>query len=98
MIAFDQDNRAAQRLDSLRPGWRGRLRLLAPEEARTSAPESIIGTIVDAMKIDRGPGSEDASDPFVTICANYRRGRFVSPEGEPRFTLRVSQIIAIEPM
>ena len=82
----------------LKPGWRGRLRLLAPEEARTGAAESLIGTIVDEAVPQRGPDGARMIDAVIVVCANYRRGRFVPVRGEPNFSLRASQIIAMEPM
>ncbi|HSE12083.1 MAG TPA: hypothetical protein VLB69_05570 [Rudaea sp.] len=98
MTAFDQHDWLAQRLDVLKPGWRGRLRLLAPEEARTSAPESLIGTIVDEAIPQHGPDGARMIDAVIIVCANYRRGRFVPLCGEPNFCLHASQIIAMEPM
>lgn len=98
MTAFDQDDWLERRLAVLKPGWRGRLRLLAPEEARTSASESLIGTIVDEAIPQRGPDGARMIDAVIIVCANYRGGRFVPVRGEPNFSLRASQIIAMEPM
>lgn len=94
MDRFDEDDSLTQRLDMLKPRWRGRLRLLAPEEARTRTGDSIIGTIVDDVVID----SDEVVDALITVCANFRRGHFVPVDGEPHFTVRASQIIAMEPM
>jgi hypothetical protein len=98
MDKFDEDGWLSPRLDMLKPGWRGRLRLLAPEEARTSTSDSIIGTIVGDVVVDRDVGSDDVIDAVITVCANFRRGRFVPVDSEPHFTVRASQIIAMEPM
>ena len=98
MIPFEYDDWLAERLAMLKPGWRGRLRLLAPEEVRTSASESLIGTIVDEAIPQRGPDGARMIDAVIIVCANYRRGRFVPVRGEPNFSLRASQIIAMEPM
>jgi hypothetical protein len=98
MIPLDQDGWLAQRINALKPGWRGRLRLRAPEEVRTSAPESIVGTVVDEATPDRDAGTGVIVDAIFRVCANYRAGRFVPMQREPNFSIRASQIIAIDPM
>jgi len=98
MIPFDQADWLAQRVNALKPGWRGRLRLRAPEEARTSAPESIVGTVADEATPDRHTATGVIVDAIITVCANYRAGRFVPMQAEPNFSVRASQIIAMEPM
>lgn len=96
MQEFDQDDWLAQRLRILRPGWRGRLRLLPPEEAKGQGYSEMIGTIVEEPAFD--DDEADVEDPTITLCANHRAGHFVPIAGEPRFNIRVSRITAIEPM
>jgi hypothetical protein len=96
MRDFDQDDWLAQRIRALKPGWRGRLRVLAPEEAKSKVGEDFIGTIVDEPLFD--DDENEADDATVTMCANYRAGHFVDSSGEPHFTVRISHITEIEAM
>lgn len=93
-----RDDWLGARLDELRPGWRGRLRIAAPEEAESAATEVLAGTVVEGPEPDRDPDSDALVDASVEFCTNYRDGRFVPVEGEPRVTIRVSQVVAMEPI
>jgi|GEM_PF-6383036 hypothetical protein len=85
-------------LDTLRPGWRGRLELVAAEEeAPEGGREEIVGTVVEEPAIERD-ADDAAIDATITLCANYRGGRFVPVHDEPRIVIRASQIRAAEPM
>ena len=99
MREFDQGDWLAQRIRILKPGWRGRLRVLAPEEAETDGYEELIGTVIDEESFDNDVNDENApDDPIITICANYREGHFVPLSGEPRFAVRISRIDDMETM
>lgn len=98
MSTFDEDDWLARRIDTLRPGWRGRLLLQAPEEAKSGEHEEVIGTVVDEPAIDRGADDDDVIDAAITLCANYRDGRFVPVTGEPRFSIRISQVVEMDAM
>lgn len=92
---YDEDDWFAHRIDSLQPGWRGRVRL-TPEDADSGAPEEIVGTIVGEADFDRD--DEDAIvDATVTLCTNYEGGRFLPLAGQGQVPVRISQILDIEP-
>ena len=92
----DQDDWLEQRINVLRPGWRGRLRLLPPEETKGYGHEDLIGTIVDAETLDADESAID--DPYVTMCTNYRSGHFVALSEAPRCMVRVSRVSEMEAM
>lgn len=94
---FDDGDWLAQRLDTLRPGWRGRLRLKA-EEAHSDALSEIIGTVVEEPLLERDPVDDSVIDATVTLCANYRNERFTTTLGEPTLAIRASRIAGIEAM
>lgn len=96
MHDFDEGDWLAQRLRVLRPGWRGRLLLRAPEEAKRQDHEELIGTVVDEPAFDNDESNAD--DPTITVCANHRAGRFVALADEPRYSIRVSRIAGMESM
>lgn len=93
---YDQDDWFAQRIQTLTPGWRGRVRL-APEDADSGASEDIFGTVISEAAFDR---DEDDSvvDATVTLCANYQGGKFLPLAGQPEVPVRISQIVDIEPI
>lgn len=97
MYTHLEDDWLTRRIDTLRPGWRGRLHLRAPEESKLEAHEDIVGTVVDEISLDH---DDDGAlvDATITFCTNYRNGKFVRESSEPRLTLRVSRIDAMEAM
>lgn len=90
------DDWLARRIDTLRPGWRGRVWLRAPEEAETSDTEELYVTVVAEPAFERDSEHESVIDATLTLCSNYRNGRFVPLQGEPSFTVRASRIAAME--
>ncbi len=98
MIRNDQDDSSTRKADSLRPGWRGRLRIRAPEETESGETEEFVGTIVGSIPIDSNADDQDPDDAIFTVCANYRDGRFTETGDEPRFSVYLSQIADAQPM
>ena len=97
--AHDESDWLTQRLDALRPGWRGRLHVADSEEGDAGGGVSeVIGTVVAEPSIERDPADEGMSDAFVTLCPNYHNGRFLPTLGEPTIAIRASQITDIEAM
>lgn len=91
-----EDDWLAQRINVLRPGWRGRLYLLPPEEAKGYGHEELIGTVVDTASLE--PDDDAVEDPCVTVCANYQAGHFIALSEAPRFSVPVSRIAEMEAM
>lgn len=95
----DEGDWLARCLDTLRNGWRGRLRLASPEEAdATGLEEEIIGTVVGETSTECYPDSDDIADAIVTVCVNYRDGAFVALADCPRCAVRVSRIVDMQPL
>lgn len=98
MRDIDDGDWLARGLDTLRAGWRGRLRLSAPDESDTGTDEEIIGTVVDEACTECDPDSDDVADAIVTVCANYRDGIFVALADCPRVAVRLSRVAEIQAM
>jgi hypothetical protein len=96
--AYDESDWLTQRLDALRPGWRGRLHLSVPEELHAGAASEVIGTVVEEPAMERDPADDGITDAFVTFCPNYRDGRFLPTLDEPTIAIRASRITDIEAM
>lgn len=97
MHAYDEDDWLARRLDAMRPGWRGRMRIRVADEFDGGMVEDVIGTIVGEPTLE--PGDEtDAADATATLCANYHDGRFLPVAGQPCVAVRASQIVDMQPM
>jgi len=93
---YDEGDWFAHRIGMLKPGWRGRVRL-APDELDSGASEEIIGTVIEEASLDRD-GDDAVVDATVTLCTNYEGGRFLPLTGQPQVSVRISQIIDIEPI
>lgn len=98
MSPFNEDDWLARRIDTLRPGWHGRLVLRAPEETESGDTEELFATVVEEPEFDRDADEEGVVDATITLCANYRNGRFVPLEGEARFSVRASQVVEMQAM
>jgi hypothetical protein len=60
----------AQRLDALRPGWRGRVSLRVTGESGAGAIEELIGTIIGEPSLDPATADDDAViDVTATLCS-----------------------------
>ena len=94
----DRDDWLAQRLEVLKPGWRGRLRVRLPEETESGATTELVGTVLDAPQLDSEPDQALAEDATLTFCTNYRAGRFVSPRGQPSIDVRMSDVVDVVPL
>ena len=94
----DEGEWLSQTLETLRPGWRGRLQVKAPEEIHTDEVSEIIGTVVEEPDVERDDDSESVTDAFVTVCVNYRDGKFLPTAGETRVAIQASRIVGVEPM
>ena len=97
-MRIDQDDPMTQRADALRPGWRGRLRIRAPEESESGETGELIGTIIGSAPIGNDPDDQGPDDTVFTVSANYRDGRFIETGDEPRFSVHLSQILDAQPM
>ena len=92
---IDEDDWFTHRIDSLRPGWHGRVRI-TPDDCDSGAAEDIVGTIVGEADFERD--EEDAIvDATVMLCMNYEGGQFHPITGQSRVPVRISQILDIEP-
>jgi|SRR5690348_7384949 len=98
MQAHDEDDWLAQRLDAMRPGWRGRMRIRVADEFDSGMVEDVIGTIVGEPSLESGDDEAGVADATATLCANYRDGRFLPVAGQPCVAVRASQIVDMQPM
>lgn len=97
MPKFDQDDWLVTRISTLRPGWRGRLLVQAPEEAKTDACEEVFATVVEEPTLERDAANDGGVvDATITLCANYRNGRFMALADEPRFSIRASRVVEMQ--
>ena len=94
----DEGEWLTQTLDTLRPGWRGRLHVKAPDEIHSGDVSEIIGTVVDEPAVERDPEGEAVTDAYVMVCVNYREGRFLPTAGEARVAIQASRIVGAEAM
>ena len=85
-------------LEILRPGWRGRLHVRAPEHDQDETAAQIVGTIVGEPSVERDMDGEGIADAHVTVCANYRNGRFGPTFGEPYIDVNLAWILDAEAM
>ena len=65
-MRIDQDDPMTQRADALRPGWRGRLRIRAPEESESGETGELIGTIIGYLAGN--------AQQVVSFCFGSSRG------------------------
>jgi hypothetical protein len=94
----DEGEWLTQTLDTLRPGWRGRLHVKAPDEIHSGDVSEIIGTVVDEPAVERDADGESVTDAYVTVCVNFRNGRFLPTEGEECVAIQASRIVGAEAM
>lgn len=99
MHNYDEGDWLAQRLDALRPGWRGRVSLRVTDESGAGAVEELIGTIIGEPSLDPATADDDAViDATATLCFNYHNGRFGPVAGEPCMVVRASRITDMQAM
>jgi hypothetical protein len=94
----NRDDWLAQRLELLKPGWRGRLRVKLPEETESSASRELVGTVLEASELDAEPDEALVADAMLRFCANYRDGRFVDARGLPSVDVRMSDVVDAVPL
>ncbi len=93
------DDWLAQRLETLRPGWRGRLLLTVPEEVSFEhAHDELVGTVEGDPQLERDTDSGELLDAEITFCTNWRDGAFVPMAGETRVTVCLSQVEDMQPL
>jgi hypothetical protein len=85
-----------RRAETLRPGWRGRLHVRTPEQAADESTFQIVGTIVGEPSIDSD--DDGVAEGYVTLCFNYRHGRFGSTPDESCIDINLSWITGAEAM
>jgi hypothetical protein len=95
---FNQDDWMAHCVETLKPGWRGRLRLFAPEELESADCEELFGTVMSEMEADLDPDSDSIVDAVFTFQTNYHDGLFVPLPDQPSVDIRVSRVAGMEEM
>lgn len=98
MKPHDRDDWLAQRLELLKPGWRGRLRVKLPEESESSASRELVGTVLEAPELDAEPDEAQVADATLKFCANYANGRFLDARGLPSVDVRMSDVVDAVPL
>ena len=94
----DRDDWLAQRLELLKPGWRGRLRVKLPEETESAASRELAGTVLEASELDADPDEAQVADATLRFCANYRNGTFLDARGLPSIDVRMSDVVDAVPL
>lgn len=97
MNSFQQADWSERCAESLKPGWRGRLRVAAPDEAENPGHlDTIVGTVVDAEAPELDPDTDLPVDALIRVCSNHVDGQFLPTAGRPCMNVRLSQVVAMQ--
>lgn len=95
----DRDDWLALRINTMRTGWRGCVRIRFADQPDGDMP--VIGTVVGEpsieRKLERG-GATDATDATVTLCINYHAGSFGPVSKHSCIAVRASEVVDMQPM
>ena len=98
MVTTETQDAWERRLQTLRPGWRGRLRIAVADAGNRDATVDVVGTVVAEGSQVADPYSDAPQEAVLVFCTNYRHGEFVAATDQPRLSIDLGQIRAADPM